>query len=37
MNQRGHALAEIAHPDFRDGLGEAAVRASKGRPARPPS
>ena len=36
VNQRGHALAEIAHPDFRDGLREAAVRASKGRPARPP-
>ncbi len=30
VNQRGHALTEIAHPDFRDGLREAAIRASKG-------
>jgi acyl-CoA hydrolase len=31
VHQRGLALAEIAHPDFRDGLREAAARASKGR------
>jgi acyl-CoA hydrolase len=31
VHQRGLALAEIAHPDFRDELVEAAVRASKGR------
>ena len=31
VHQRGLALAEIAHPDFRDELREAAERASKGR------
>ena len=31
VHQRGRALAEIAHPDFRDELLEAAERASKGR------
>ncbi len=31
VHQRGEALAAIAHPDFRDGLLEAALRASKGR------
>jgi acyl-CoA hydrolase len=31
VRQRGIALAEIAHPDFRDELLEAAERASKGR------
>ncbi|WP_354698792.1 butyrate:acetyl-CoA coenzyme A-transferase [Paraconexibacter sp. AEG42_29] len=31
VHQRGDALAEIAHPQFRDGLREAAERASKGR------
>ncbi len=31
VHQRGQALAAIAHPDFRDGLLEAADRASKGR------
>ncbi len=36
VHQRGEALAAIAHPDFRPGLLEAAARASKGRPARPP-
>ncbi|MCW3040763.1 MAG: acetyl-CoA hydrolase [Solirubrobacterales bacterium] len=30
VHQRGEALAAIAHPDFRDGLLEAAARASKG-------
>jgi acyl-CoA hydrolase len=30
VHQRGRALAEIAHPDFRDELREAAARASKG-------
>jgi acyl-CoA hydrolase len=30
VRQRGEALAAIAHPDFRDGLGEAAERASGG-------
>jgi acyl-CoA hydrolase len=35
VHQRGEALAAIAHPDFRDGLHEAAERASGGRPARP--
>ncbi len=30
VHQRGLALAEIAHPDFRDGLREAAERASRG-------
>jgi acyl-CoA hydrolase len=33
VHQRGMALAEIAHPDFRDGLREAALRASHGRSA----
>lgn len=33
VRQRGEALAAIAHPDFRDGLLEAAERASGGRPA----
>jgi acyl-CoA hydrolase len=33
VHQRGEALAEIAHPDFRDGLREAAARASHGRSA----
>lgn len=36
VHQRGLALAEIAHPDFRDELREAAARASKGRSAVPP-
>lgn len=31
VHQRGVALAEIAHPDFRDELAEAAERASGGR------
>lgn len=31
VHQRGDELAAIAHPDFRDGLHEAAERASKGR------
>lgn len=31
VNQRGQALAAIAHPDFRDGLLDAAERASGGR------
>ena len=31
VHQRGEALAAIAHPDFRDGLLEAAERASGGR------
>ena len=31
VHQRGVALAEIAHPDFRDALLEAAARASGGR------
>lgn len=31
VHQRGLALAEIAHPDFRDELREAAARASGGR------
>lgn len=30
VHQRGEALAAIAHPDFRDGLREAAERASRG-------
>jgi acyl-CoA hydrolase len=34
VHQRGEALAAIAHPDFRDGLLEAADRATGGRPAR---
>jgi acyl-CoA hydrolase len=33
VHQRGLALAEIAHPDFRDELREAAERASKGHTA----
>ncbi len=33
VHQRGEALAEIAHPDFRDELREAAERASGGRSA----
>jgi acyl-CoA hydrolase len=33
VHQRGLALAEIAHPDFRDELREAAARASHGRSA----
>ena len=37
VHQRGLALAEIAHPDFRDELREAAGRASKGRSAIAPS
>ncbi len=36
VRQRGEALAAIAHPDFRDGLLEAADRASKGRSPLPP-
>ena len=31
IHQRGEALAAVAHPDFRDGLLEAAERASGGR------
>ena len=31
VHQRGRALAAVAHPDFRDGLLEAAERASGGR------
>lgn len=31
VRQRGHALAEIAHPRFRDELAEAADRAAAGR------
>jgi acyl-CoA hydrolase len=31
VNQRGQALAAVAHPDFRDELLEAAERASGGR------
>jgi acyl-CoA hydrolase len=31
VHQRGAELAEIAHPDFRDGLRAAAERASRGR------
>jgi acyl-CoA hydrolase len=34
VHQRGEALAAIAHPDFREGLLEAADRASGGRSAR---
>ncbi|MDX6583863.1 MAG: hypothetical protein QOI10_3047 [Solirubrobacterales bacterium] len=33
VHQRGEALAEVAHPDFREGLLEAAHRASHGRSA----
>jgi acyl-CoA hydrolase len=36
VHQRGLALAEIAHPDFRDELLEAAMHASKGRSAMRP-
>jgi acyl-CoA hydrolase len=36
VHQRGEALAKVAHPDFRDGLLEAAERASGGRPALAP-
>jgi acyl-CoA hydrolase len=36
-HQRGEALAEIAHPDFRDELLAAAERASGGRAPFPPS
>ena len=36
VHQRGRALAEIAHPDFRDQLRETAERASGGRSAVPP-
>jgi len=36
VHQRGRALAEIAHPDFRDELREAAERTSGGRSAVPP-
>ena len=35
VHQRGEALAAIAHPDYRDELLDAAVRASKGRSPRP--
>ena len=35
VHQRGRALAEIAHPDFRAELREAAERASGGRSAVP--
>ena len=31
VHQRGEALAEIADPDFREGLLEAAERTSRGR------
>ena len=31
VHQRGEALAAIAHPDYRDELLAAALRASKGR------
>jgi acyl-CoA hydrolase len=33
VHQRGEALAEVAHPDFREALREAAHRASHGRSA----
>jgi len=36
VHQRGQALAAIAHPDFRDGLLEAADRTSGGRSPLPP-
>ena len=36
VHQRGQALAAIAHPDFRDGLLEAAERASGGHSPLPP-
>lgn len=37
VHQRGEALAAIAHPAFREGLREAAERASHGRSPFPPS
>ncbi len=37
IHQRGHALAAIAHPDFRDGLLEAADRTTGGRSPLPPT
>jgi acyl-CoA hydrolase len=36
VDERGQALAQIAHPDFREELLEAARRASGGRSAMPP-
>lgn len=36
VHQRGRALAAIAHPEFRDGLVEAAERASRGNSPLPP-
>ena len=36
VHQRGQALAAVAHPDFRDGLLEAAERASGGHSPLPP-
>jgi acyl-CoA hydrolase len=36
VHQRGQALADIAHPAFREGLREAAERASHGRSPFPP-
>ncbi|HEX2468443.1 MAG TPA: acetyl-CoA hydrolase/transferase C-terminal domain-containing protein [Solirubrobacterales bacterium] len=36
VDERGQALAQIAHPDFREELLEAARRASGGRAAMPP-
>ena len=36
VRQRGEALAAIAHPAFREGLREAAERASHGRSPFPP-
>ncbi len=36
IHQRGQALAAIAHPDFRDGLYEAAQRTTGGRSPLPP-
>lgn len=36
VHQRGEALASIAHPAFREGLREAAERASHGRSPMPP-
>ncbi|HVE67737.1 MAG TPA: acetyl-CoA hydrolase/transferase C-terminal domain-containing protein [Solirubrobacteraceae bacterium] len=37
VHQRGEALAAIAHPDFRDGLREAAERAARGHSPRGPA
>lgn len=37
IHERGEALAAIADPEFRDGLREAAERASGGRSPRPPA